>query len=123
MSLIPPEVAAFVIEASRLPLAALDEIRDATARAVASGEYEPDAVPEFDAARFATLRKAVRDAFHPRSGELRAGRPGGLRAAIGCTTMTAQAVWKRDGLSAADYAVLTGAFLAHGVGVPARTPG
>ncbi|MFD6248874.1 hypothetical protein [Streptomyces roseolus] len=123
MALIPAEVAAFVTGASLLPLAALDEIRDATARAVASGEYGPAAAPEFDAARFATCQKAVRDAFHPRAGELRAGRPGGLRAAIGGTTTTAQAIWKRDGLGAADYALLTGAFLTHGVGVPARTPG
>ncbi|MER7175652.1 hypothetical protein [Streptomyces mesophilus] len=118
MSVIPPEVAVFVAEASRLPSAALNDIRDATARAVASGAFGHEAVPTLDAARFAALRKAVRDAFHSRADELRGDRPGGLRAAISRTTMAAQAIWRRDTLPADAYVMLTGAFPPHGVSVP-----
>ncbi|MFD4377305.1 hypothetical protein [Streptomyces sp. NPDC058486] len=67
--------------------------------------------------------RLVRDAFQPRAEKLRAGRPGGLRAAIARTTTAAQAVWRRDALTAADYAMLTGVFPPHGVTVPDRNPG
>ncbi|MFE1347273.1 hypothetical protein [Streptomyces sp. NPDC058757] len=120
-STIPPEVAAFVVAASRLPLDSLQEIRHATAVAVAAGSFDLTAVPKFDAARFSALQKLVRDAFHPRAEELRAARPGGgLTAAVSRTTMTAQAIWRRDRLTPEQYAMLTGAFPAHGVAVPER---
>ncbi|WP_031010773.1 hypothetical protein [Streptomyces sp. NRRL F-5727] len=116
---VPPDVAAFVAAASRLPLTALQEIRHATAVAVASGAFDHAVVPKFDAARFSALDKLVRDSFHPRAEELRAARPGGgLRSAISRTTTAAQAIWKRDRLSAEAYAMLTGAFPAYGVSVP-----
>ncbi|MER8035711.1 hypothetical protein [Streptomyces hydrogenans] len=120
-SLIPPEVAAFVTAASRLPLEALQEIRHATTVAFASGAFDRTAVPKFDAARFSALQKLVQDSFHPRAEELRASRPGGgLTAAVSRTTTAAQAIWKRDRLTAEEYAALTGAFPDHGVAVPDR---
>ncbi|WP_158718778.1 hypothetical protein [Streptomyces griseus] len=119
--LLPPEVAAFVADAARLPLAALQDIRHATAVAVSSGGYDLKAVPKLDAARFSALDKLVRDAFLPRAEELRTSRPGGaLSSAIGRTTMTAQAIWKRDRLTPGQYAMLTDAFTPHGVAVPPR---
>ncbi|MFD8008931.1 hypothetical protein [Streptomyces sp. NPDC058955] len=118
-SLVPPDVAAFVAAASRLPLTALQEIRHATAVAVASGAFDHAVVPKFDAARFSALDKLVRDSFHPRAEELRAARPGGgLHSAIARTTTAAQAIWKRDRLTAEEYAMLTGVFPAYGVTVP-----
>ncbi|MCT4351683.1 hypothetical protein M5362_00865 [Streptomyces sp. Je 1-79] len=115
MSIVPPEVVAFVAEASRLPERTLDAIRQAAAAAMASGAYDPSAVPGLSAAEFSALNRQVRDAFAPRGEELSAGRPGGLRSAIARTTQTAQAIWKRDRLTADQYASLTGTFTAHGV--------
>ncbi|MET9538448.1 hypothetical protein ABZY16_13180 [Streptomyces sp. NPDC006553] len=123
MSMVPPEVTAFVAVASRLPERTLDAIRQATATAVASGTYDDSAVPTLSAAEFSALNKQVRDAFAPRAGELRAGRPGGLRSAISRVTRTGQAIWKRDRLTADQYASLTETFTAHGVPLPSGVPG
>jgi hypothetical protein len=120
MSLVPPEVATFVAEVSRLTSEVLDEIRHATATAVASGAYDLSTVPKLSASQFSMLDKRVRDAFAPRAEELRSGRPGGLRAAISRTTLTAQTIWKRDTLTADQYASLTEVFTAHGVTLPDR---
>ncbi|WP_326766482.1 hypothetical protein OG978_19670 [Streptomyces sp. NBC_01591] len=122
MSMVPPEVASFVAVAARLPERTLDAIRQATAVAVASGAYDHSAVPKLSAAHFSALNKQVRDAFAPRREELRAGRPGGLRSAISCTTQTAQVIWKRDRLTADRYASLTEAFTTHGVPLPHHAP-
>ncbi|WP_329022665.1 hypothetical protein [Streptomyces sp. NBC_00690] len=118
MSTVPPEVAAFVAAASGLPERTLDTIRQAAATAVASGVYDPSAVPKLSAAQFSALNKQVRDAFAPRCTELSAGRPGGLRSAISRTTQTAQAIWKRDRLTVDEYVGFTEAFAAHGVPLP-----
>ncbi|MFE2234366.1 hypothetical protein ACFXA4_17605 [Streptomyces sp. NPDC059442] len=120
MSMLPPEVAAFVATASGLSERTLDAIRRATATAAASGAYDDSAVPGLSAAEFSALNKQVRDAFAPRGEELRAGRPGGLRSAIARTTRTAQAIWRRDRLTADQYASLTEVFTAHGVPLPSR---
>ncbi|WP_406466170.1 hypothetical protein OHB07_37575 [Streptomyces sp. NBC_00111] len=120
MSTVPLEVAAFVTQASRLTSAVLDEIRSATALAVASDLYDPSTVPTLSASEFSTLRKQVRDAFAARAEELRSGRPGGLRAAISCTTLTAQAIWRRDTLTPERYVSLTEVFVARGVTLPGR---
>ncbi|MFD7098352.1 hypothetical protein [Streptomyces xanthophaeus] len=123
MSMVPPEVASFVATASRLSGRTLDAIRWATATAVASGAYDQGAVPGLSAAEFSALNRQVRDAFAPRGEELRAGHPGGgLRSAIGCTTRTAQAIWKRERLTAGQYASLTEPFTVHGVPLPAGAP-
>ncbi|MEV4947379.1 hypothetical protein [Streptomyces sp. NPDC053755] len=119
MSMVPPDVTAFVAAAARLPERTLDAIRQATAVAVASGAYGPSDVPGLSASEFSALRKLVREAFGHRCEELRAGRPGGLRAALAHTTLTAQAVWKRDRLTADQYASYTAPFTAHGVTLPA----
>ncbi|MFJ8869931.1 hypothetical protein ACIRD6_29705 [Streptomyces sp. NPDC102473] len=120
MSTVPPEVTAFVTQASRLTAAVLDEIRYATAVAVASDHYDPSTVPTLSASEFSTLKKQVRDAFAARAEELRSGRSGGLRAANSCTTLTAQAIWRRDTLTADQYVSLTEVFVAHGVTLPGR---
>lgn len=121
--MVPPEVTAFVVAASRLSERTLDAIRQATATAVASGAYDPLAAPRLSAAEFSALRKQVRDAFAPRAEELRAGRPGGLRSAIALASQTAQAIWKRDRLTADQYASFTGTFAARGVPLPPGAPG
>ncbi|MET9605334.1 hypothetical protein ABZZ17_09715 [Streptomyces sp. NPDC006512] len=122
MSTVPPEVAVFVTQASRLTSAVLDEIRYAAAVAAASDACWNTAVPALSASQFSALNKQVRDAFAPRAGELRAGRPGGLRSAISRTTHTAQAIWKRDTLTAEQYLSHIEAYAAHGVTVPVRNP-
>ncbi|WP_405809158.1 hypothetical protein OG524_04435 [Streptomyces sp. NBC_01520] len=61
----------------------------------------------------------MRDAFRDR-GELRADRPGGLRAAIAHTTLAAEAIWKRDRIDAERYRALVGPFRDVGIGVPDR---
>ncbi|MFJ8882839.1 hypothetical protein ACIRJR_05440 [Streptomyces sp. NPDC102402] len=123
MPSVPPDVADFVAASSQLPERTLDAIRQTTAAAVASGAYDLSAVPALSASQFSTLNKWVRDAFAPRGDELSAGRRGGLRSAISCTTLTAQAIWKRDRLTADQYVSLTGAFTAHGLLPPDHAPG
>ncbi|MEV7374206.1 hypothetical protein AB0O51_25425 [Streptomyces sp. NPDC090301] len=123
MSMVPPEVTAFVAAASRLSEQTLDAIRQATAAAVASGTYDDSAVPKLSASEFSALNKQVRDAFAPRAEELRAGRPGGLRSAISRVTRTAQAIWKRDRLTIDQYTSLAGMFTACGVPLPPGGPG
>lgn len=76
------------------------------------------AAPRLSAAEFSAPRRQVRDTFAPRAEELRAGRPGGLRSAIALATRTAQAIWKRDRLTADQYASFTGTFAARGVPLP-----
>ncbi|MEV8006641.1 hypothetical protein AB0P10_28755 [Streptomyces parvus] len=122
MSVVPPDVAAFITMASQMPGRTLDAIRWATASAVGAGFYDTSMVPALSAPQFSALNKQVRDAFAPRAEELRAGRPGGLRSAISCTTRTAQLIWKRDRLAADQYASLTAAFTAHGFAPPDHIP-
>ncbi|MFJ5834613.1 hypothetical protein [Streptomyces sp. NPDC093089] len=122
MSTIPPEVAAFVAEASGLTAEVLDEIRHATATAVASGAYDHSVVPKLSASQFSALNKRVRDAFAARAEELSSYRSGGLRAAISRTVLTAQTVWKRETLTVGQYATLTAPFTTSGVTLPDRTP-
>lgn len=122
MSTIPPEVAAFVAQTSGLTAEVLDEIRGATAVAVTTGAYDHSAVPKLSASQFSALNKQVRDAFAPRAEELSSFRPGGLRAAISRTVLTAQAVWKRETLTAGQYEALIAHFAATGVSLPDRTP-
>ncbi|WP_328907942.1 hypothetical protein OG230_35855 [Streptomyces sp. NBC_00234] len=122
MSTIPPEVASFVAQASGLTAEVLDEIRRATAAAMATGAYDHSVVPKLSASQFSALNKQVRDAFAPRAEELSSFRPGGLRAAISRTVLTAQTVWKRETLTAGQYAALISQFAATGVPLPGRTP-
>lgn len=67
---------------------------------MASGVYDPSDVPKLSASQFSALNRRVRDAFAPRADELSGFRPGGPRAAISHTMLTAQTVWKRETLTA-----------------------
>ncbi|MFF5932531.1 hypothetical protein [Streptomyces sp. NPDC012508] len=69
------------------------------------------------------MNKLVREAFAPRGDEPSAGRPGGLRSAIARTIQTAQALWKRDRLTADQYVCLTEMFTAHGALLPPNGSG
>ncbi len=119
-STVPPDVAAFVTRAAGLTSAVLDEIRDVTTVAVASGTYDHSVVPALSASQFSALDEHVREAFAPRAEELRGARPGGLRAAISRTTLAAQAIWKRDTSTADQYISFLDAFAVREVTLSGR---
>ncbi|MFT4281537.1 hypothetical protein [Microbacterium sp.] len=118
--MIPPHIDGFLDAALRLDAASFARIRATRAEETAAGRRDASRAPRLSAAEFSALDKRVRDVLRPRSEEFR-GAPGGLRAAITVTEVAAQALWKPDVLTAAQYESFVAPFRAEGVAVPPRS--
>lgn len=115
MSVVPDEVSAFIRAAADLPVEAFVAVRQAVAGATAAGARDAALAPTLGAADFSALNKQVRDALEPRATDLRSAAPGTLRAAIANTTVAAQAIWKRETLTAEQFDSYVGVFRDAGV--------